>query len=171
MTRRINGRQEGIRTSKCTTHSGCYWKLFAAIVFLQYKQDPIYVFPEMKLRGLVSISTFMYLWAIYIFPWSVHQGIGNDAVHVSFLGIFVSNFRYSVFEVCFFKVPSSAVYHFSIHGYMVFCFLPTVFFSRSYFSQFLCWIYFFKLRNLIFRTTSFYVVNLACDLSSSYWTA
>jgi hypothetical protein len=35
--------------------------------------NPIYVFPEMKLRGLVpnSYGSFMYLWAIYIFPWSV----------------------------------------------------------------------------------------------------
>ncbi len=31
-------------------------------------ENPIYVFPEMKLRGLIPNSyTFMYLWAIFIF--------------------------------------------------------------------------------------------------------
>ncbi len=37
------------------------------------KENPIYVFPEKKLRGLSPIiSTFMYLRAIYIVPQSVH---------------------------------------------------------------------------------------------------
>jgi hypothetical protein len=36
------------------------------------KEDPIYVFQEMKLHGLVANSTFVYMWAIYIFPRSVH---------------------------------------------------------------------------------------------------
>jgi hypothetical protein len=31
-----------------------------------------YVFPEKELCGLVPISTFMCMWAIYIFPESVH---------------------------------------------------------------------------------------------------
>ncbi len=31
------------------------------------------IFPEKKLRGLISNSTFMYLWAIYIFPQSVRK--------------------------------------------------------------------------------------------------
>jgi hypothetical protein len=36
-------------------------------------QDPIYVFPEMKLRvALLPITTFVYLRAIYIFPGSVY---------------------------------------------------------------------------------------------------
>jgi hypothetical protein len=39
------------------------------------------------------ISTFMYLWAIYIFPWSV-----TDTWKYS--GSICSNFRYSVFAVC-----------------------------------------------------------------------
>ncbi len=41
------------------------------------KEDPIYVFQEMKQRGPVP----------------------NVHIHVSFLGIFVSNFRYNVFAV------------------------------------------------------------------------
>ncbi len=31
-------------------------------------ENPISVFPEMKLRGLIPNPTFRYLWAIYIFP-------------------------------------------------------------------------------------------------------
>ncbi len=31
------------------------------------------IFPEMKLCGLVTISAFMYQWAIYIFPQSVRK--------------------------------------------------------------------------------------------------
>jgi hypothetical protein len=32
---------------------------------MQCKDDPIYVFPEMKLCCIVPNSIFMYLWAIY----------------------------------------------------------------------------------------------------------
>jgi hypothetical protein len=39
---------------------------------LHCKEDPISVFPEIKLRGTSPNSTFIYLWAIYIFPRSVH---------------------------------------------------------------------------------------------------
>ncbi len=35
-------------------------------------ENPIYVFPEKELRGLSPIFTCMCLWAIYIFPGSVH---------------------------------------------------------------------------------------------------
>ncbi len=76
---------------------------------------PIYVFPEIKLRDLIimfclPISTFMYLWAIYIFPLSVSQGLivgiykaltdtwmwklGTRS-HSFISGIYVSNFPYS----------------------------------------------------------------------------
>ncbi len=49
-------------------------KMFLLLSFLhtQYKEDPNYVFPEMKLRSRVPNFTFMYLWAIYVFPGSVH---------------------------------------------------------------------------------------------------
>ncbi len=91
---------------------------------------PIYVLPEMKLRSTVTskliimfclpISTFMYLWAIYIFPWSVCLCCCSQIVRlipgiyqlltdiqyecrnwelglaVSFLDIYKSDFRYSV---------------------------------------------------------------------------
>ncbi len=97
------------------------------LVRIQYKcLVPIDVFPETKLHGLViskteldSIFTFMYLWAIYIFPESVClfccsqinrlvlgiQYINRSQVHecrnwergcaVSFLGIPKSDFQYS----------------------------------------------------------------------------
>ncbi len=88
---------------------------------------PIYVFPEIKLRGLLfpkkqkysimfclPISTFMYLWAIYIFPGSVCllccrpilEYINHSQTRewrnwewgcsVSLIGIHKSDFRYSV---------------------------------------------------------------------------
>jgi hypothetical protein len=84
-------------------------------------EDPIYVFPEMKLRSLVpnyhihvSVSTF---YIPTICPPILLQQIGGQIVGmynrsqihecrnwergraVSFLGLFVSNFRYSVFAV------------------------------------------------------------------------
>ncbi len=44
-----------------------------ALIGTHCKENPIYVVPEKKLRGLSSkISTFMYLRVIYIFPRSVH---------------------------------------------------------------------------------------------------
>ncbi len=43
----------------------------AAVWLTTLYRNPIYVFPEMKLRSLFPIPTFMYLWAIYIFPGSV----------------------------------------------------------------------------------------------------
>ncbi len=33
-----------------------------------YTENPIYAFPEMKRAASFPIPTFMYLWAIYIFP-------------------------------------------------------------------------------------------------------
>jgi hypothetical protein len=71
--------------------------------------------------ALVPISTVMCLWAIYIFPQSVHLffymqtdcgkiyiahrnmnvGIGTMTVAVPFLGIYVSNFRCSIFAFFF----------------------------------------------------------------------
>jgi hypothetical protein len=83
------------------------------------KENPIYVLPEKKLRGLSPNFTFMYLWAIYILPRSVHlfscSKIGRPTYRnrsqkhecknwdwgraVSFPGIFVSNFWYIVFAV------------------------------------------------------------------------
>ncbi len=50
------------------------------------KEDPIYVFLEMKQRSPVP----------------------NFHIHVSFLGIFVSNFRYSVFAVCLDEIKNMA---------------------------------------------------------------
>ncbi len=38
---------------------------------LHCSENPIHVFPEMKLRGLFPTPTFMYLWAFYIFSGSV----------------------------------------------------------------------------------------------------
>ena len=86
-----------------------------------YKEIWIYLFPEMELRTSVPISTFMCLWAIYIFPRSAHlfssnrigrpiRGIYKSLTEtwmwefdcsraVTFLGTLVSNFRYSVFAV------------------------------------------------------------------------
>jgi hypothetical protein len=78
---------------------------------LYFKEDPVYFFPEKKLHSLVPIFTFMYLWAISIFPRLVHIFCCRPIVgrckcrnwergcKVSFLEIFVSNFRYSVFAV------------------------------------------------------------------------
>jgi hypothetical protein len=48
------------------------------------KQDPVYVFVDMKLRGLI--------------PGSCRNWKRGCAA--SFLGIFVSNLRFSVFAVC-----------------------------------------------------------------------
>ncbi len=87
---------------------------------LHCKHDPIYVFPEMKLRAAsFPISTFMDLCAIYIFP-RIHEcGNWKRGRAVSFLGIFVSNFRYSVFAVWlsigFFYVKEKQPYITSCH--------------------------------------------------------
>jgi hypothetical protein len=65
------------------------------------KQDPIYIFPEMRLRGLVpnfhihvSVSD-LYISTIDMNRSQIHE-VGSA---VSFLGICVFNFRYSVFAV------------------------------------------------------------------------
>ncbi len=60
--------------------------------------------------ALILISTFMCLWAMYIFAELVHifscNRIGRPILGIykslkdTFLGIFVSNFRYCVFAVC-----------------------------------------------------------------------
>ncbi len=74
------------------------------------------IFPEMKLRGLVPISTFMFLWGIYIFPRSVllfsaaKEECGNweRGRAVSFLGIQKSDLLCSAVDNknIFFWTPS-----------------------------------------------------------------
>ncbi len=97
---------------------------------LHCNKNPIYVFPEKKFAASVPISTFMCLWAICIFPGSVHifscSRIGKPLVWIyksltdtwiwklglrkaiPFLGIFVSNFQYIVplqctITICYFR--------------------------------------------------------------------
>ncbi len=63
---------------------------------LHCKEDPIYVLPEMKLRGLVPIfHIHVSVSDLYI------PTIGPPILPcaVSYLGTFVSNFQYSVFAV------------------------------------------------------------------------
>ncbi len=49
-------------------------RLFLSLLvnILHYNENPSYVFPEKKLRGVSPISAFMCLSVIYIFPGSVH---------------------------------------------------------------------------------------------------
>ncbi len=49
------------------------------------KQDQIYVFPKMKnCAASFPISTFMYLWAIYIFPRLIWIAHSNEAAQFHF---------------------------------------------------------------------------------------
>jgi hypothetical protein len=87
---------------------------------LHCKEDPIYIFPEMKLRGFVSnfdihvsvsdlyipsvalpiFCRWTNLGNIYVNRSQIHEcGNWERGRAVSFLGIFVLNFRYSVFAV------------------------------------------------------------------------
>ena len=83
--------------------------------------NSVYIFLFWEKRGLRAISTFMCLWAIYIFPGSVYifppaeqadpsweyiirsqtheSGNWDWGPHIPFLGIYVSNFRHFVFAV------------------------------------------------------------------------
>jgi hypothetical protein len=80
--------------------------VIAAYTFLTLhcKEDPIYVFPEMKLRGLVpnfyirvSVSN---LYIPRVGHRYINVGIGNEAAQYHFWDFFSSNFRYSIFAVC-----------------------------------------------------------------------
>ncbi len=84
------------------------------------KENPIYALTEKKLRGLSPNFPFMYLWVTYILPRSVHlfscsrpilgvySKINRSQKHecrnwdcglaISFLEIFISNFRYTIFQ-------------------------------------------------------------------------
>ncbi len=97
-----------VHACSCNTCTGGS-QVFKKSSCLHCKQNPIYVFPLMKLRGLsFPISTFMYLWTTweYINRSQIHECRNWERGHaVSFLGIFVSNFRYSacLCSVCTFK--------------------------------------------------------------------
>ncbi len=116
-----------------------------AIVFLQYKQ--IRFMCSQKWNCAASFP-FPYSCIcerfIHIFPWSVHQGIGNDAVQFHSWEYLFRIFG-TVSSQCVF--PKFLPHQSTIFLYMVIWFsaFSLQFFSRSYFSQLLCWIYFFKL--------------------------
>ncbi len=99
----------------CTANTHCS----AQQQQLHCKDDPIYVIPDMKLRGLVpNFHIHVTVSDLYSHNRSTYFAAGRPTVGifnrshkhefgnwewgraVSFLGIFVSNFRYSVFAVC-----------------------------------------------------------------------
>ncbi len=101
---------------KVVYYSSRNWSITAneGPVRIQYKcLVPIYVFPEMKLHGLVryfrtevyimfcfSIFTFMYLWLVFIYKYinrsQIHECTNREwGRAVSFLGIHKSDFPYS----------------------------------------------------------------------------
>ncbi len=63
------------------------------------KEDLIYVFKKINRTASFLIPTFMYLWAIYIFPRSLCLFCRRQwGSAVSFLEIFVSNFQHSAWR-------------------------------------------------------------------------
>jgi hypothetical protein len=62
------------------------------------KQDPIYVFPELKLRGLVP-NFYIHVSVSDLYIPTIGPPIVLQQNRQTILGIFVSNFRYSVFGV------------------------------------------------------------------------
>ncbi len=78
-------------------------------------ENPIYVFPEKNCAASVSVTTLMCLWAIYIFPGSVHifscsrlgrpvLGIYKSLTYswghaIPFLGIYIC-FKFSILFLC-----------------------------------------------------------------------
>ncbi len=80
----------------CVNGRPSFCSLSTTLSTVHCKEDPIYVFPEMKLRGLVPNP----IMEIYKNRSQTHECRNWERGRtVSFLGIFVSNFRYSVFAV------------------------------------------------------------------------
>ncbi len=70
----------------------------ACSIQLHCKENTIYVFPEIKLHGLLHnfhIHVSYESLTVYM-----NVGIGNEAALFSFLGIHEPNFWYSVFALC-----------------------------------------------------------------------
>jgi hypothetical protein len=111
------------RQRTCRLHSNPPIQLQSANVYLHFKEILIYVFPENELRGLcsnfhihvsVSDSYTVFSRSVHLFPAAEYarswEYINRRQEHecrnwdrgraVPFLGIYVSNFRYSIFAVC-----------------------------------------------------------------------
>jgi hypothetical protein len=97
------------------------------------KQDPIYVFPEIKLRGLVpnfhihvSVSNLnIPMIGPHILMQQIHEcRYWERGRAVSFLGIFVSIFRYSVYAV-YPQIVQVQIIHYKIIRYGSILFFST----------------------------------------------